>query len=254
QIGELIDLMFHENLKVRQAAVDAVVILCEKLILQSRSNDNIHQLTQRLDNTVTSAVGKLLDVAVADRDAELRYNVLCRFSPLFDAYLSLQDHLDALLMARNDVSRRARDRTLVLLCRLHPCNPAIVHSQLLRQQEYMLREIEAKDGSMSAAIYQASLLQMTAEHDRLLLQPRTVELAVLARLQREPFVSKSFSVALLNLLRLILDRTGPHNHCDANQLLQPVIHIVNGSTSSRRRKAALETLCSILTTIRVTKQ
>ncbi|RNC46931.1 target of rapamycin kinase (TOR) kinase 3 putative (TOR3) [Trypanosoma cruzi] len=254
QIGELIDLMFHENLKVRQAAVDAVVILCEKLILQSRSNDNIHQLTQRLDNTVTSAVGKLLDVAVADRDAELRYNVLCRFSPLFDAYLSLQDHLDALLMARNDVSRRARDRTLVLLCRLHPCNPAIVHSQLLRQQEYMLREIEAKDGSMSAAIYQASLLQMTAEHDRLLLQPRTVELAVLARLQREPFASKSFSVALLNLLRLILDRTGPHNHCDANQLLQPVIHIVNGSTSSRRRKAALETLCSILTTIRVTKQ
>ncbi|ESL06235.1 phosphatidylinositol kinase related TOR-like 1 [Trypanosoma rangeli SC58] len=254
QMTRMIELMFHEDLRVRRAAVDAVVTLCEKLISQTEDDGSAPQPIQRLNNTVMGAVGKLLDVAVADRDAELRYTVLCRLSAPFDLYLSLQDHLDALLMARNDVSRNARDRTLVLLCRLHPCNPAIVHSQLLCQQEYMLREIEAKDGSTSATIYHASLLQMSAEHDTLLLPPRTVELAVLERLWRQPFICKSFSIALLNLLRVILDRTGPHAHCDANQLLQPVLNIINGSTSSRRRKAALETLCSILTTITVTKQ
>ncbi|KEG11364.1 putative phosphatidylinositol 4-kinase [Trypanosoma grayi] len=254
QLPEAVELMFHENLDVRRAAVNAVVTLCKQLIVGTDNEDNMHQLTHRLDNMVTDAVGKLLDVAVADRDADLRHDVLCRLSPLFDAYLSLPDHLDALFMARNDISRQARDQALILLCRLHPCHPGIVHPQLLRLQEYMLREIEANDGSMSTAIYQASLLQMTAEHDALLLQPKTVELTVLARLQKQTFVSKSFSIALLNLLQAILDHTGSQCHCDAKQLLKPVLHIVNVSTSSKRRRAALDTLCSILTTITITEQ
>lgn len=253
KMGEAVELMFHERLEVRRAAVDVVAVFCETLILSAGGDENTDQMTHRLDITVTDAVGKLLDVAVADQNEDLRYNVLCRLSPAFDPYLSLPDHLEALVMARNDVSLRARERTLILLCRLHPCHPGIVHSQLLPLQEYMLCEIEAKDGSVSAAIYQASLLKMIAEHDMLLLQPKMVEMSLLERLQKQLFVSKKFSIVLLSLLQAVLDHTGPQNHCSAKQLLQPVIQIINGSTSSKRRKAALETLCSILTTITITE-
>ncbi|ORC93803.1 putative phosphatidylinositol 4-kinase [Trypanosoma theileri] len=254
QLHEAVELMFHENVGVRREAVAAVVALCEALL---RRGDGPHEgraPTHRINADVAAATGRLLDVAVADPDADIRYDVLCSLEPVFDAYLALPDNLDALFMARKDVCRQARDRTLVLLCRLMPCHPAFVHPHLLQLQEYMLREIEAKDGSMFTATYLASLLQMVIEHNALLLQPMTVETIVLARLETHSFACKSFSIALLNLLKAVLDHTGPQNHCDARQILQPVISIVNVSTSSKRRKAALETLCSVLTTISISDQ
>ncbi|KAH9577494.1 PDZ domain 6 [Trypanosoma melophagium] len=254
QLREAVELMFHENVGVRRAAVAAVVALCEALL---RRGDGPHEgrpPTHHFNADVSNATSRLLDVAVADPDADIRHDVLCSLTPVFDPYLVLPDNLDALFMARKDVSREVRDHTLVLLCRLMPCHPAFVNPHLLQLQEYILREIEAEDGSMFTATYSASLLQKVIEHNALLLQPMTVEAIVLARLQKRSFACKSFSIALLSLLKAVLDYTGSQNHCDARQILQPIIQIVNVATSSKRRKAALETLCSALTTISISDQ
>nr|CCC47387.1 conserved hypothetical protein, fragment [Trypanosoma vivax Y486] len=247
-------LVFHEHLAVRRAAVCAIIALCEAIIADGNPCCDDTDEAPHLDCRVRNAVEKLLDVAVADKDASLRCYVLGNLPSSFDIYLTLPDHLDALLMSRNDVSRLARDQSMMLLYRLHACRPDLVHEPLLLLQEYMLREISAKDGTISSAIYQAFLLQRAAEHDTLLLQPIVVETAVLGRLEVQPFVSKNLSIGLLNLLKATLDHTGPKNHCSVKQLISSVLHIVSGGTSSKLRRAAIEALCSILTTLTITEQ
>ncbi|AAZ10671.1 hypothetical protein, conserved [Trypanosoma brucei brucei TREU927] len=253
-----VGLVFHKHTDVRRAAVGTVVSLCEVLLSPDKGGScqgsHVDATITQLNSRVKIAVESLLDVAVTDRQMEIRYYTLKRLSPVFEPYLVQLDNIDALFMSRNDVCRGVRDQAMLLLYRLHSLQPDILHAQLLQLQEYMLREIDVKDGSISSTVYHAFLLQMAAENGTILLSPSTVETSVLRRLEKQPFVSKSLSVALLNLLRAVLDHSGPRNHCDAKQLIQPVLAIVNGSTSSTRRKAAIEALCSILATVPITEQ
>ncbi|CAD2214805.1 FKBP12-rapamycin complex-associated protein [Angomonas deanei] len=256
QLNDAIALMFHDDMEVRRTAIKTVISLCELIMLKADRNsmekNDVSSTSKRLDSHVSYAVERILDVAVADREPEIRFASLEELSPSFYPYLCLPDNLDALFMTRNDNDRKTRDQSLVLLCKLHPYHPAIVHPQLVRAQEFMLRDVDGQDSSIAQAIYKASLLQMCAEHNCLLLQPNMVENVVLRRLSQHPFISKKISIALLGLLKAVLEHTSPQYHCDSFDFVRTILSIINNGDCSTRRCAALETLASILTTLTVT--
>lgn len=247
QLSDAILLLFHDTPAVRRAAIATVVALCELIIEDDGEGEDVS--TQRLDSRVSFAVQRILDVAVADRNPQLRHEALRLLTKPFYPYLSLPDNLDDLFMTRNDTDTATRDESLVLLCQLLPYHPEIVRPQLLRTQEYMLRDVEAQDSSVSLAIYKAELIVMCANHSTLLLEPESVERAALQRLMQRPFVSKRLSIVLLGLIKSVLEHSSPpSSRWDSNLFVQPVVALVN-SDSSKRCRAALDTLSAIVTTL-----
>ncbi|KAK7195884.1 target of rapamycin kinase 3 [Novymonas esmeraldas] len=253
QLEDVLEILAHDDRDVRRVATTTALELCEIIMERNEMQEPVAgcstQHTQRLDNEVSAAVERVLDVAVADRDPELRLWALQQLTVPFFPYLCLADNLDAIFMARNDNDRATRDQSLTLLCQLLPYHPAIVRPQLQRAQEYMLRDVATMDASVSGAVYKARLLKTCVDHDALLIQGSTVETIVLQRLESQPFISRSLSVALLQLLRSILERTGPQHHVDFHSFLRPLLLIVNGGDSCLRRREALETLTAFISHI-----
>ncbi|KAG5491822.1 hypothetical protein JIQ42_01730 [Leishmania sp. Namibia] len=249
QLNEVLEILAHDDRDVRRVAVTTALALCEIVLERDRfqctaQGDVMHM--QRLNSAVSNAVECVLDVAVADRDPEIRLTALQRFTVPFFPYLCLPDNLDAIFMARNDSDKATGDQALLLLCQLLPYHPAIVRPQLQCAQEYMLHDVATMDASVSFAVSKAGLLKMCVDHDALLIQGSTVEMIVLQRLETQPFISRSLSIALLQLIRSILERTAPHHHYDFHSFSRPLLHIVNGGDSCTRRREALETLAALI--------
>ncbi|KAG5468443.1 hypothetical protein LSCM1_02423 [Leishmania martiniquensis] len=255
QLNEVLEILSHDDRNVRRVAVSTALELCEIVMERDRfqlySANGSAPVMQRLDSAVSNAVERVLDVAVADRDPEIRLTALQRFTRPFFPYLCLPDNLDAISMARNDSDKATGDQALVLLCQLLPYHPAIVKPQLQRAQEYMLHDVATMDASVSFAVSKAGLLKMCVDHGALLIQGSTVEMIVLQRLEAQPFISRLLSIALLQLIRSILERTAPHHHYDFHSFLRPLLHIVSGGDSCTRRREALETLTAFMS--RITK-
>ncbi|KPI87973.1 target of rapamycin kinase (TOR) kinase 3 putative (TOR3) [Leptomonas seymouri] len=256
QLEDVIDILSHDDKEVRRVAVTTVLELCELIMergdMQDAANGNNYTSgphTQRLDNEVSAAVERILDVAVADRDAEIRLWALQHLTVPFFPYLCLADNLDAIFMTRNDTDKRARDQALALLCQLLPYHPAIVRPQLQRAQEYMLRDVATMDSSVSFAIAKTRLLTMCVEQDALLIPDGTVETIVLQRLEAQPFICRSLTIALLQLIRSMLDHTGPQHHVEYNSFLRTLLAMINGSDCCSCRREALEALTAFVTHI-----
>jgi serine/threonine-protein kinase mTOR len=259
QLDDVIDLLSHDDKEVRRVAITTVLELCELIIdrrnLQDAadSSNNLCSSSgphsQRLDNEVSNAVERILDVAVVDRDAEIRLWALQHLTVPFFPYLCLADNLDAIFMTRNDTDKRTRDQALALLCQLLPYHPAIVRPQLQRAQEYMLHDVATMDSSVSFAIAKARLLTMCVEQGALLIPDGTVETIVLQRLEAQPFICRSLSIALLRLIRSILERMGQQHHVDYSSYLRMLLAMINGSDCCSCRREALETLTAFITHI-----
>ncbi|KAG5494124.1 hypothetical protein JKF63_01959 [Porcisia hertigi] len=253
QLDDVLEMFSHDNQDVRRVAITTALELCEIIMERNKiqevvSNGNV-QHTHRLDRAVSNTVERVLDVAVADRDPKVRLWALQQLTVLFFPYLCLPDALDALFMARNDDDRATRDQSLILLCQLLPYHPAIVLPQLQRAQEYMLNDLAAMDASVSFAVCNADLLRMCVDYGALLIQGSKVEEIALQRLEAQPFISRSLSLALLRLIRSILERTAPQHHADFHSLIRPLLTIVNGGDSCTRRCEALETLTAFISHI-----
>lgn len=264
QLEDVIDILSHDDKEVRRAAVTTVLELCELIMERGDLHDAARSSsanpgntlnsssgphTQRLDNEVSNAVERILDVAVVDRDAEIRLWALQHLTAPFFPYLCLADNLDAIFMVRNDIDKCTRDQALALLCQLLPYHPAIVRPQLQRTQEYMLRDVATMDSSVSFAIAKARLLTMCVEQHALLIPDGTVETIVLQRLEAQPFICRSLSIALLQLIRSMLERTGPLHHVEYNTYLRTLLSMINGSDCCSCRREALETLTAFITHI-----
>lgn len=238
--------------EVRLEAAQAVLKICSRLIDDQQSNvveGPTH--ARRLDNIVTSAVEKLLDIAVADVDSSVRFVILNGLSQKFDGYLSLPDHLEALFMARFDIESQNRRLALSLLSRLLPCHPACVQPPLMRFQDYALKELETKDATISEVITATNTLRIVAANSALLLPPKQIENAVVDRFQKYPFTSRNLTLDLLRLLKVLFDYGGASSHCDPVHLVHSLTPLALSSHTSLIRVAALETLASAVRTLNV---
>ncbi|CAC9541356.1 phosphatidylinositol 3-kinase-like protei [Leishmania infantum JPCM5] len=253
QLHEVLEILSHDDRGVRRVAVSTALELCEIMMERNKFRNATPkggvQRMQWLDEEVSNAVERVLDVAVADRDPEIRLWALQHLTVPFFPYLCLCDNLDAIFMARNDNDKATRDQALTLLCQLLPYHPTVVQPQLQRAQEYMLHDVATMDASVSFAVCKAGLLKMCVDHEALLIEKSTVEAIVLRRLEAQPFISRSLSIALLQLIRSILERTASQHHSDFHSFLRPLLLIVNGGDSCTRRREALETLTAFISHI-----
>ncbi|GET92463.1 phosphatidylinositol 3-kinase-like protein [Leishmania tarentolae] len=253
QLQEVLEILSHDDRNVRRVAVSTALELCE-IIMQGKKlgatapEGNAHEM-YLLDDEVGHTVERVLDVAVVDRDPEIRLWALQHLTVPFFPYLCLSDNLDAIFMARNDNDNAARDQALMLLCQLLPYHPTAVQPQLQRAQEYMLHDVAAMDASVSFAVCRAGVLKMCVDHDALLIKGSSVGVIVLRRLEAQPFISRSLSIALLQLIRSILERTASQYHSDFHSFLRPLLLIVNGGDSCTLRREALETLTAFISHI-----
>ncbi|CAJ1023013.1 Domain of unknown function (DUF3385)/FAT domain/FKBP12-rapamycin binding domain/Phosphatidylinositol 3- and 4-kinase/FATC domain containing protein, putative [Leishmania lindenbergi] len=250
QLDEVLEILSHDDPGVRRVAVTTALELCEIVIERNKVHvAKANGYAQRLNNNVSNAVERVLDVAVADRDPEIRLWALQQFTASFFPYLCHADNLEAIFMARNDNDKATQAQALTLLCQLLPYHPSIVQPQLQRTQKYMLHDVATMDASVSFAVCMAGLLKMCVDYDALLIQGSTVVTIVLQRLEAQPFISRSLSIALLQLIRSILERTAPQDHFDPHLFLRPLLMIANGGDSCTRRREALETLAAFISHI-----
>ncbi|CCW67176.1 unnamed protein product [Phytomonas sp. Hart1] len=256
QLEDAVEMLYHDTPAVRLSALETVIGLCE--IILSKENDlNLTNTESFMESPppmnlrVNYAVESILDVVVSDRDSNVRHKALTLLSPPFYPYLCLPDNLDAIYIANNDTFKAVQYESLILLCRLYLHYPGNIHPQLMCLQGYILRDVDALSSSISLSIYRIGLLQVCSDHHSLLLEPESVEKVILKHLIHQPFVSKKLSIALLGLLNSILEHSGPDNHCDFSEISNSIIEFINSSDSSLRRQCALNTLCSLLTTLQI---
>ncbi len=233
----------HSSVDVRRETVLSLISLSEELVLQNTDRTT----AKRLDSVVTKIIEKLLDSAVVDREVSVRLTILQGLRNSFDAYLSLPDHIEALCMARNDISQTVRDEAVRILCRLLPSNPAFVHPQLLRAQEELVKEIETKDAAVGAVFHCARQLRLMITDNTVLVQTKPIEVCTIDRLDRQCFVSRLLTVELLRLFASVLDVSGnTTQHCDLSQAVQVLLRILQDGANNLIRCTAVETLCCVV--------
>ncbi|CUG89686.1 Phosphoinositide 3-kinase-like protein, putative [Bodo saltans] len=246
-----IDALTHEQAGVRLEAAKSAIVTCEHLIVSARSGDDDDAHSRRLDNVVQNAVESLLDAAVADIDCTVRLTIMAGFSSPFDPYLSMPDNLQSIQMAKNDTNHEVRVTALELLCRLLPSHPAFVHPVLNRLQDYALKEIEARDSTVSEILSASHMLRTCAAHRALLPQPKQVQQIVLDRIAKQPFASRMLSHEFLQLIKCVLDTYGPLHHVDCASLVHTLKPIICDGHTALLRSLALETLASTVRTLGV---
>eukprot|EP00796_Vickermania_ingenoplastis_P004404 gene4404-3204_t len=261
QLDEAVNLMFHDDLTVRGTALNVVGDLCDIIIRRDESFSPstagpymaaASVAAARLNSDVSKAVGHILDVAVADRDAPMRLKALQRLQPPLYPYLCEQNNLDALFVAMNDAHDNISDEALKLLCVLLHCNTDSIHPHLLRLQEYLLQDLTAADVSLTFNLKKIHILTVCADQYCLLLKSESVENVVIHILSEQTFLSERFAIALLVLVQSILEHAGPYHHCEPNLFYSPLLAIaMRREASPSLRRAALETLGSALTTLGV---
>lgn len=284
QLPEAITLMYHEVIGVRETAVNVVASLCEIIIRQQaeaegrevsigsqavsygsrkggrrtgkggrgEENEADTSTPTFLIDKVREAVNCIMDVAVADREPSMRLAALKRLCGSFDPYLCEQHNLDALFVVMNDAHDHIRDEALRLLCRLLHYNTEIIHSPLLRLQEYLLSDLTSADVSLTFNLKKVHILTVCADQYCLLLKSESVENVVIHILSEQTFLSERFAISLLELVSSILEHAGPYYHCDPSAFYSTLMKIINRREEPPSlRRAALETLTPSLATFTV---
>lgn len=270
QLPEALDLLYHEEISVRETAVNVVASLCEILIQQqeqqrggaggcvlstfggagsSRNGAASKFPAIPLLDKVREAVNCIVDVAEADREPSMRLAALKRLWRPLDPYLCEQHNLDALFVVMNDTYDSISDEALKILCRLLHSNTEVIHSPLLRLQEYLLSDLTSADVSLTFNLKKIHILTVCADQYCLLLKSESVENVVIHILSEQTFLSERFAIALLELVTSILEHAGPYHHCDPIQFYDPLMKIINRREAPPSlRRAALETLTPSLST------
>lgn len=121
--------------EVRKAAA----ITCAHMFV----NDPIcYQTSMHALEVFNDVLDKLMTVAVADPDAELRYTVLSALDERFDRHLAQSEFIQSIFIALNDEEFVVREIAVVILGRLAKHNPADVMPSLRKALIQLLTGLE----------------------------------------------------------------------------------------------------------------
>lgn len=266
QLEEVIALMYHDDIGVRQAAVKVVGELCDHIeqsnergspttpsdrLMEQRKSPNSKD-PSLLNERVRKAVNAMINVALADRDPSTRLVALLQLQPSLYPYLCEQYNLDALFVVMNDPYEWISDEALKLLCRLLHSNEEAIFPQLLKMEEYILQDLMSADVSLTFNLKKVHVLTVCVDQYCLLLSSASVENVVFKILSEHSFLSERFAIALLDLVTSILAHAGPYNHCDSLEFYAALMGIIDRRDASPMlRRAALETLSASFSTLSV---
>lgn len=188
---------------------------------------------------VDEILERVLVVAVADEDPEVRHVVLSALSPRFDGHLAQTGKWELLLAALGDETAVVREAAVAVLGRLSRRNPAHVLPALRTQLLGLLTEIQ-HSSSLARKEAAASLLGTLVKAAPRLIRPYAA--SVLAVLQPQLRESVSALATLGELSVVAGSAVGP----SMPQLLPQLLPLLHDHASSFKRRTALHALSQLL--------
>ena len=124
-----------ESPAVRKAAA----LTCCQLFIKDPS---VKQISRNSVQVVSTVIERLLAVAVADPDPEIRHVVLTSLVSRFDKHLAKAENVRSIFLALNDEYFMNREAAMTIIGRLTSVNPAYVFPSLRKALVQLLTEIE----------------------------------------------------------------------------------------------------------------
>lgn len=125
----------NDHAEVRKAAA----VTCARLFMQ---DPICFQTSMHAIEVVNDVLDKLMTIAIADPDADLRLTVLMTFDQRFDRHLAQAEYVRSLFIALNDEQFAVREVAVTLIGRLSQHNPAYIMPSLRKALIQLLTELE----------------------------------------------------------------------------------------------------------------
>jgi len=193
---------------------------------------------------VADILERLLVVAIADAEADIRQEVLMAFTEAFDYHLAQAGNLKSLFVALNDEVFAIREITLTILGRLAEYNPAYVLPSLRKILIQILTAIEYS-GMSRVKEENSRLLAHLIRSAPNIIRPY-VDAIVKNIMPKVKDASPAVSAQLLVALGRLAKIAGQDLLYVKEDLLPIIIENLQDQTSSTKREAALRSLGQVV--------
>ena len=222
-----------DNPEIRKAAA----LTCCQLFVR---DPIVYQTSHHAIQVVGDVIEKLLTVAVADQEPDIRQTVLMSLDTRFDRHLGKAENVRTLFLALNDEVFAIREAAMAIIGRLTNVNPAYVFPSLRKVLIQLLTDVEysnsARNKEESAKLI-SDLVRASSQLIKPYVQPMIKVLLPKAR-DPNPEVASTTLEAIGNLCTV----GGEDMKEFIPQLMSIFIENLQDLSSSEKRTAALQAL------------
>ena len=188
---------------------------------------------------IDEVLERVLVVAVADSDPDVRFHALSSLDPRFDAHLAQAGKWELLLEALGDQTTRAREAAIKVLGRMSARNPAQLLPALRTQLFDLLTEIEHSSSSRRKEDA-ARLLRQLVSTSPGLIKPYAATVLHVVQLRLRESASALATIGELSVVAGAA--VGPH----MAELLHQLLPMLHDHASPYKRRTALHALSQLL--------
>ena len=236
QIAEIY--LDNDIAEVRMAAA----MTCSSLLV---NDPMFEEKTMNSQKIVTLAIEKMLIVAIADPNAEVRMTVMKLFDEHYDVHLSQAENIRSLFIALNDEVFAIREIAITIIGRIAIINPAYVMPSLRKTLIQLLTELEYSAISRNKE-ESARLLGILIHASNKLVKPYVEPIfTVLIPKLKDP--SSGVASSILSAVGALALSGGEDMLPFIDKLFHHVMESLNDQSSISKREAALRTIRQIAT-------
>lgn len=225
-----------ENPVIRKAAA----LTCCQLFIKDPC---VKQVSRHAIQVVSTVIERLLAVAVADSNPDIRNVVLRSLVPRFDKHLAKAGNVRSLFLALNDEVFANREAAMTIIGRLTSVNPAYVFPSLRKVLVQLLTEIEYSSSPRSKQ-EGARLLSHLVNSSSRLIKPY-VDPMVQVLLPKTEDKDENVASTSLKAIGDLAVVGGGDMVKYIPRLMQLIIHHLRDLSSAQKRLAALRALGQI---------
>ena len=226
----------HDNPKIRKASA----LTCCQLFIQ---DPIIHQTSFHSIRVVNDVLARLLTVAVADTDADIRRTVLQALDTRFDKHLAKPENIRSLFLAINDSEFEVREAAIIIVGRLTAVNPAHVFPPLRKLLVNLIMGVK-NSNDMKAQEDGAKLIGLVVANGAKLIKPYADNL-VQTLLPKAQGSNNTVAATALGALSQLATVGGLELVPYIPTLMPVIIEALQDLSAPRKREAALHTLGSL---------
>ncbi|CAE6454773.1 unnamed protein product, partial [Rhizoctonia solani] len=237
----IIPYLADEHAIVRQtAALTACTLIAVDPVCFQTSDYSVGILMNMLE--------RLLTLVVADQDQTVRRTVLSALDARFDRHLAHNDCIRYLFIAANDETFVNRELAVKHIGRLAALNPAYVMPHLRKTVIQLLHEVEFSIVSRRKEESAKLLTELITSTDTLII-PYTIPIlrCILSRAQEKNTIE--VGSALMRCLWALATVGGEHISEFTPKIMEHVVRTLSDPLAVRQRRAALETLGAVCSSI-----
>ena len=200
----------------------------------------VYQTSFHSIRVVSDVLERLLMVAVADNDADIRRTVLIALDTRFDKHLAKPENIRKLFLAINDADFEVREAAIVIVGRLTGVNPAHVFPSLRKLLINLIMAIQSSNDPKNQEDG-ANLIGQVIENASKLARPycnNLVDVLLPKAEGKNPAVAATSLMALGKLATVGGTDLLPH----IPRLMPTIVTALQDLSSHRKREAALHTL------------